>query len=119
MARTDTSVRDDLEMLLSYIREFESADYEDQKESGADVACHPFAIAERIDAQIPHMFVSSGESEIEIQQLSRTQLEEFVSTLFNFVYRDEDGNIDEDNEVNGGDLVDLVVEQFRLLELPR
>ena len=38
----------DIEALCEYIFEFESADYEQMEDEGADVTDHPYAIASRV-----------------------------------------------------------------------
>lgn len=60
VAADPASFRDDIEMLLSYIREFESEDYENQIADGQCVTNHPFEIAQRIDSQMQVLFGSDG-----------------------------------------------------------
>lgn len=60
VATDPASFRDDIEMLLSYIREFEAEDYENQKADGQCVTNHPFEIAQRIDSQMQVLFGSDG-----------------------------------------------------------
>lgn len=53
----------------------------------------------------------------QINDLTKPQLVDFVSSLWERFYRDDQQQLDPDNQVNGSDLVDLVAQLFSQLDI--